>query len=242
MNSPSIRTLSAALISLSLPLVVAGAAVAQTIEVEDEDLLTPRERALARHPGLQPEWTWMSENQATALLKAAGYSVVLSLEKHGAFWRGKAINGGASYHVAINRYAEIVSHIDRKSLIAATERQEGATPVVKTMLATLNGPVELPKSQTAPTGLTRRPVATVMGEVGWTWLSEDQATRILKSKGYANIGSLQRDPEGIWRAKAINSDRAPVRVALDVYGNVEAQPESTGGVAQGDPSDLTHQR
>ena len=64
--NPSIRTLSAALISLSLLLMAAGAAVAQTIDiVEDEDLLTPLERALARHPDLHPEWTWMSENQAT---------------------------------------------------------------------------------------------------------------------------------------------------------------------------------
>ncbi len=222
----------------SLQLLAAGAALAQTPAFDDdEDVLTPRERILARQPHLHPDWTWMSENQAILLLQAAGCSDVLSLERYGAFWRGKATAGDASYHVAVNRYAEIVSHIDRKSLIAAMERQEGAVPVVKIMLATLNGPIEAPKTQTAPTSLTRRPVATVMGEVGWTWLRDDQVTRILKSKGYSSISHLRRDEEGIWRAKAVNDELAAVRVALDVYGNVDTQPESTGGVAQADPTE-----
>jgi hypothetical protein len=237
MARPSINKLAATLIGFSLPLLVAGAALAQTIIPEDEDLLTPRERILARQPNLHLEWTWLSETQAIALLKAAGFSDVFSLERYGDFWRGKAKTGDASYHVAINRYAEIVSHIDRKSLIAAMEREELAKPVVKTILATLNGPAEVPESQVAPSVLTRSPVTTVMGEVGWTWMREDQVTRILKSKGYAHIGSLHRDAEGIWRAKAVSGELSPVHVAVDMYGNVETQPESTGGVAQGGPSD-----
>ncbi len=218
----------------SLQLLAAGTAIAQTMEVDDE-LLTPLERILNRHPDLHPEWTWMSGNQAAAVLKAAGYSDVFSLEKHGAFWRGKAISGDTAYHVAVNRYAEIVSHVDRKSLIAATKRQEATPPSV--LLATLNGPVEPPMLQTAPTTLKRQPVATVMGEVGWTWLREDQVTRILESKGYSSISHIRRDEAGIWRAKAVNDELATVRVALDVYGNVETQPESTGGVAQADPTE-----
>jgi hypothetical protein len=221
----------------SLQLLAAGAALAQTPAFdEDEEVLTPRERILARQPHLHPDWTWMSENQAILLVQAAGYSDVLSLERYGAFWRGKALAGDASYHVAVNRYGEVFGHMDRKSLIAATEKEERAKPVVKTMLATLNGAIEVPMKQSAPIKLTRRPVATVMGEVGWTWLREDHVTRILKSKGYSNVSHLRRDDEGIWRARAVNSERAAVRVALDVYGNVEALPESTGGVAQADPT------
>ena len=222
----------------SLQLLAAGAALAQTPAFDDdEDVLTPRERILARHPHLHPDWTWMSENQAILLLQAAGCSDVLSLERSGAFWRGKATAGDASYHVAVNRYGEVFGHVDRKSLIAATETAQRAKPVVKTMLASLNGPIEVPKTQTAPTSLTRRPVASVMGEVGWTWLREDQVTRILESKGYSSISHLRRDEEGLWRAKAVNDELAAVRVALDVYGNVETQPEGTGGVAQADPTE-----
>ena len=227
-----------AIVLASLPLLAAGSALAQSAALpEDEEALTPRERALSRQPDLNPDWTWMNEVQAILLLKAVGYSDVLSLERYGAFWRGKAKSGDASFQVAINRYAEVIGHMDHKSLIAATERKERANPTAKTMLATLNGPVAVPASQSAPTTLTRgRPVATVMGEVGWTWMREDQAVKILASQGYVNIHGVSRDPEGIWRAKAVKDDLA-LRVAIDSYGNVESQPDATGGVAQGSPSD-----
>jgi hypothetical protein len=222
----------------SLPLLAAGAALAQTtVTPEDEDGLTPRERILARHPNLHPEWTWMSENQAVLVLNAAGYSDVLLLERYGAFWRGKAIKEGGSYHVAVNRYMDVIAHMDRKSLVAAAERKERAKPASQTMLATLNGPVAVPVAQAAPTAIrVGRPVATVMGGVGWTWMQEDQAVKILQNKGYTNVSSLRRDPQGIWRAKAIKDDVA-LRVAIDFYGNLETQPQNLGGLAQASPSD-----
>lgn len=224
---------------LILPaLLAAGAALAQTTEVaDDEDWLTPQERTLARRPHVHPEWTWMREDQASLLLKAAGFSDVLRLERYGAFWRGKATTHDASYHVAINRYADVFGHIDRKSLIAARERKEPAKPAATSLLATLNGPIVAPTSQAAPTALRpRRPVGTVMGEIGWTWLQEEQVIKILQSQGYTHIGGLKRDAEGLWRGKAVNNERAAVRVAVDVFSNVDTQPEATGGVAQADPS------
>ena len=74
-----------------------------------------------------------------------------------------------------------------------------------------------------------------MGEVGWTWVTEVQAARILKGKGFTNIDALKRDERGIWRAKAIK-DGLALRVAIDVYSNVESQPDNHGGLAQGSPS------
>ena len=145
---------------------------------------------------------------------------------------------GASYHVAINRYAEVFGHMDRKSLIADAERakEKAANPSI-TMLATLNGPVTADISRVAPTALTpAKPVATIMGEIAWTWMSERQATQFLKSKGYTNIGTLRRDEKGIWRAKAIK-DGLVSHVALDVYGNVQAELDGGGGLAQATPSD-----
>ena len=221
-----------------LPLLAAGAALAQTPTiVEETDLLTPTERALSRHPDLNPEWTWMTEGQASQILQGNGYSDVLSLEQNEAFWRGKAIKDNASYHVVINRYSEVAGHMDSKSLLIASDHNERAAKASKTMVATLNGSVAVPISRMAPTELTSaRPIATIMGEVGWTWVTEGQAARILKGKGFTNIGALKRDAQGIWRAKAIKDDLA-FRVAIDVFSNVDTQTESSGGVAQGSPSD-----
>ncbi len=223
-----------------LPLLAAGAALAQTTEVsEDEDWLTPQERILGHHPNLHPDWTWMSEDKAILLLKAAGFSDVLSLERFGAFWRGKAMANGAFYHVAINRYGDVFGHIDGKSLIAAREKERNErTKPVENMLATLNGPIVAPSSQAAPTVVTpHHPVATVMGETAWTWLSEEQVIAILKSNGYTHVRNMKRDAEGLWRAKAVNGNLETVRVAVDVFSNIEIQPEYTGGVAQADPTD-----
>ena len=223
-----------------LPLLAAGAALAQTTDVsEDEDWLTSQERILGHHPNLHPDWTWISEDQAILLIKSAGFSDVLSLERFGTFWRGKAMANGSFYHVAINRYGDVFGHIDRKSLIAARdkERNERTEPVVN-MLATLNGPIVAPVSRAAPTAVApRHPVVTVMGEVGWTWLHEEQVMTILKGKGYTHVRKLNRDAEGLWRAKAVNGNLEAVRLAIDVFGNVKTQPEYTGGVAQADPTD-----
>ena len=232
------KKLSIALINL--PLLALGTALAQTPTVPDyDDMLSPQERALNRRPDLNPEWTWLTEGQAALVLKAQGYDFIFNLERAGQFWRGKAMrDGGASYHVAINRYAEVFGHMDRKSLIAAAERakEKAANPSI-TMVATLNGPVAADTSRVAPMVLTpAKPVATVMGEVAWTWMSEGQAIQVLKSKGYANIGTLRRDEQGIWRTKAIK-DGLVSHVALDIYANVQAELDGGGGLAQATPSD-----
>lgn len=232
------KKLSIALINL--PLLAFGTALAQTPTVPDyDDMLTPQERALNRHLDLYPEWTWMTEGQAIRTLKANGFAFVFYLERDGQFWRGKAMrDDGASYHVAINRYSEVFGHIDRKSLIAAAERakEKAANPAIA-MTATLNGPVAAHTSRVAPSVLTpAKPVATIMGEIAWTWMSERQATQVLKSKGYAKIGTLRRDENGIWRAKAIK-DGLVSHVALDVYGNAKAELDGGGGLAQATPSD-----
>jgi hypothetical protein len=224
---------------INLPLLALGAALAQTPAVADDvDLLTPQEWALNRNSDLYPEWTWMTEGQAALVLKAHGYDFIINLERTGQFWRGKAMREGASYHVAITRYAEVFGHMDRKSLIAAAERaQEKASKPSITMLATLNGPVAASTSRVAPTVLTpAKPVATIMGEVAWTWMTEEQAIQILKGKGYTNIGTLRRDEMGIWRTKAAK-DGLVSHIALDVYLNVQAELDGGGGLAQATPSD-----
>jgi hypothetical protein len=226
-----------------------AAKVSKTITpvvLDDKDLLPPHERALSRNPHLYPEWTWMTESQAIRLLQARGFSDVLSLEKAGPIWRGQALKDRESYHVAINRYADIVAHMDKKSRESYAVAQKtqpaasktrgkkrGAAKDSKTMLATLNGRIAAPISQEAPTVLTPgKPVLSMMGEIGWTWMKEKHAKLMLKSKGYANIVSLRRDARGIWRAMALR-DGFALNVAVDIYGNVEAQPESRGGLAQG---------
>ena len=96
--------------------VQAGDSSAETpVFQQDEDLLTPQERVLSRNPHRYTGWTWMTKSQAILLLKANGFSDVFRLEKVGSSWRGKAINDHASYHVAIDRYAGLVAHLDKKS-------------------------------------------------------------------------------------------------------------------------------
>jgi len=100
----------------NLGAVQAGDSSAETpVFQQDEDLLTPHDRVLSRNPHLNPGWTWMTKSQAILLLKARGFSDVFRLEKAGSSWRGKAINDHASYHVAIDRYASIFAHMDKKS-------------------------------------------------------------------------------------------------------------------------------
>ena len=100
----------------NLGAVQAGDYSAETAAFEqDEDLVTPQERALSRNPHRYPGWTWMKESQAILLLKANGFSDVVNLEKAGPVWRGKATKDNASYHIAIDRYADIFAHLDKKS-------------------------------------------------------------------------------------------------------------------------------
>jgi hypothetical protein len=183
----------------------------------------------------------MTESQAILLLKARGFSDVFRLEKAGSSWRGKARKDYLSYHVTIDRYTRLVAHLDKKSresyAAVAEKTKRDTAKASKTALATLNGPVTAPISQKAPTVLTPgKPVLTMMGEVGWTWMKEKHAVLMLKAKGYRNISGLKRDAKGIWRAKAIHRDLA-LNVAVDIYGNVEAQPTHHGGLAQASPSD-----
>ena len=103
---------------INLPLLALGTALAQTpTAVDYDDMLSPLKRGLNRHPGASPEWTWMTEGQAALVLKAHGYDFIINLERAGQFWRGKAMREGASYHVAINRYAEVSGHMDQKALL-----------------------------------------------------------------------------------------------------------------------------
>jgi hypothetical protein len=232
----------------TLPLLAVGAALAETPVIpQDDGLLTPQERVLNRNPLRHPGWTWMRESQAILLLKAKGFPDVFRMEKEGSVWRGKAIKDHASYHVAMDRYAGLFVHMDKKSRESYAvaqqtqrrlkeKRQGDAAKASKTMLATLNGPIAVRISQTAPTVLTSaKPVATVMGEVGWTWVKKRHAKLMLKSKGYANIRGLTRDTQGIWRAKVIHRELA-LNVAIDIYGNVKTQPAHNGGLAQMSPS------
>ncbi len=244
------KTLSVALATLPLLAVVATALAEPPVVPQDKDLLTPLDRQLSRNPDRYPGWTWMTESQAILLLKARGFSDVFRLEKAGSSWRGKAIKDYLSYHVAIDRYARLVAHLDKKSRESyavaqqtqpADSKRRGkkrdAEKASKSMLATLNGPIAVRISQTAPTVLTSaKPVATVMGEVGWTWVKKRHAKLMLKSKGYANIRGLTRDTQGIWRAKVIHRELA-LNVAIDIYGNVKTQPAHNGGLAQMSPSD-----
>jgi hypothetical protein len=82
---------------------------------QDQDLLTPHGRVLCRNPHAYPGWTWMTKSQATHLIKAAGFSDVVRLEKAGSSWRGKATNDELSYHVAIDRYARVLAHLDKET-------------------------------------------------------------------------------------------------------------------------------
>ena len=225
MNNPTIALLLS-------PLLVVAQALAH--EPSDPDLLSPRERVLQMRPDLWPDWTWMREDQAIAILKSHGYDVVLPLEKSSSAWRGKATRNNESYHVAVNRYAHVFGHLDkesrsqRKLLISESD----AAPPSKRKLASLNGAIERPVSQMAPTKLTPgRPFRTVMGETGWTWMNQGQAINLLMSKGYDRVHGLRKDDQGIWRGKALK-DQVVVLVGIDMYGNTADEPVGSGGVAQ----------
>jgi hypothetical protein len=52
--------------------------------------------------------------------------------------------------------------------------------------------------------------------------TEGQAKSRIESMGYANVASLAKDANGIWRGKAMKDGRA-VNVSLDFQGNVTVQ-------------------
>ena len=94
---------------------------AQTLNATDYDDMHESARAgtLIGRPNLEPEWTWMTEGQAARVLKARGYEFIFNLERDWSFRRGKMMRDGACDHAAINRYAEVFGHMDRKSLVAS---------------------------------------------------------------------------------------------------------------------------
>ena len=83
----------------------------------------------------------MGEDQAALILKGTGYELVLSLEKSGSAWRGKAMRNSESYHLAVNRYGEVFGHLDRKSLSLRTLQAKRTEPTEtsKNMQATAIG-------------------------------------------------------------------------------------------------------
>jgi opacity protein-like surface antigen len=63
------------------------------------------------------------------------------------------------------------------------------------------------------------PGAPVAGANSFT---EGQAKSRIESNGYANVGGLQKDGQGVWRGKAMKDGKS-VNVSLDFQGNVTAQ-------------------
>jgi hypothetical protein len=63
------------------------------------------------------------------------------------------------------------------------------------------------------------PGAPVAGANSFT---EGQAKSRIESNGYANVGELRKDDQGVWRGKAMKDGKS-VSVSLDFQGNVTAQ-------------------
>lgn len=73
-----------------------------TMSVEDK-------RLVRRLPESNPEWTWMTADHATHILRSMGYANVEQLKKNNALWQipSNGSSGKPLYHVAINRYGEV---------------------------------------------------------------------------------------------------------------------------------------
>lgn len=70
---------------------------------------TDEKKMVGQRPGNNPEWTWMTADHATHLLKGVGYSVVHPLQKNKAHWQGiiATNNGQTTGFVNINRHGEV---------------------------------------------------------------------------------------------------------------------------------------
>jgi len=77
-------------------------------------------------------------------------------------------------------------------------------------------PLETPKKPTLRTALSQ----------GANSLDEDQAKQLVEAKGYSKVSGLQKDSRGIWRAAATLKDGRPVKVILDLDGNIYSLPPS----------------
>ncbi len=65
----------------------------------------------------------------------------------------------------------------------------------------------------------RHPGAPAAGANSFT---EGQAKSRIESNGYANVGDLRKDDQGVWRGKAMKDGKS-VNVSLDFQGNVTRQ-------------------
>lgn len=54
-------------------------------------------------------------------------------------------------------------------------------------------------------------------------LGEGEAKQRIETKGYSNVSGLRKDSHGIWRGDATLKDGRPVRVTLDLDGNIYSQ-------------------
>jgi hypothetical protein len=60
-------------------------------------------------------------------------------------------------------------------------------------------------------------------------LDDAQAKQLIEAKGYSAVSGLQQDDRGIWRASALLKDGRPVRVTLDLEGNIYSELASLPG-------------
>ncbi|HTT82913.1 MAG TPA: hypothetical protein VMF67_05500 [Rhizomicrobium sp.] len=52
--------------------------------------------------------------------------------------------------------------------------------------------------------------------------TESEAKSRIEKQGYTDVGTLQKDQDGVWRGTAYK-DGKPVQVSVDYQGNVNAQ-------------------
>jgi hypothetical protein len=77
-------------------------------------------------------------------------------------------------------------------------------------------------SAVPPEAVAPRPAKTP--RLGAARLDKDQVKLRIKKKGYRQVGELRKDWHGIWRGAATFKDGTPVRVILDLAGNIYSEP------------------
>jgi hypothetical protein len=55
-------------------------------------------------------------------------------------------------------------------------------------------------------------------------IDKEEARSRIKKKSYREIGELRKDKHGVWRGEATFRDGTPVRVILDLDGNIYSEP------------------
>ena len=61
-------------------------------------------------------------------------------------------------------------------------------------------------------------------EVDISQLNEQEVKSRMKVKGYEEVAELQKDSRGVWRGQATMKDGKPVKVILDLEGNIYSLP------------------